>query len=265
MSIPPVEKIAEALRASLLENERLRQENERITAAATEPIAIVGMSCRFPGSVASPEDLWNLVSQEQDAITTPPTDRGWDTAEASGDGPRGGFLDAATGFDAKFFGMSRHEALAADPQQRLLLEACWEALERAGVDPLSLRASRTAVFTGVMAGGYPAGPGSVPEAAEGFLMTGTDNSVVSGRVSYVLGLEGPSLTVDTACSSSLVALHLAVQSLRRGECSLALAGGVTVMSTPEVFTSFARQRGLSVDGRCRSFAAGADGTGFAEG
>ncbi|MFJ6053812.1 type I polyketide synthase [Streptomyces sp. NPDC092307] len=268
---PTPQRIANHLHEQLFDGSTAAAALPVLRTTDDDPIVIVGMACRFPGGVRGPEDLWQLLVENRDEMTDFPADRGWqglamnDFIAESGSARQGAFLAEAADFDAAFFDISPREALSMDPQQRLLLEISWETLERAGYDPSALRGSRTGVFVGGTPQEYTTVLMSSTEAAGGYALTGASGSVMSGRVAYALGLEGPAVTVDTACSSSLVTLHLAAQALRNGECDLALAGGVTVMATPGAFVEFSRQGGLAGDGRAKAFAAAADGTGWGEG
>ncbi len=269
----PDSRVVEALRASVKDNERLREQNRRLVEAAAEPIAVTAMSCRFPGGIHTPEQLWDLLVDERETVSGFPEDRDWDLRDLFDDDPdqpgrsyvrRASFLEGVADFDAAFFGISPKEATAMDPQQRLLLECAWEAVERSGTDPTTLRGTRTGVFGGVITTEY--GPRAVDttDGSEGHLVTGTAASVAVGRIAYTLGLEGPAVSIDTACSSSLTALHTAVESLRRGECDRALVGGVSVVTDPSEFAGLSGQRALAPDGRSKAFDASADGTGWSE-
>ncbi|MFP3992475.1 beta-ketoacyl synthase N-terminal-like domain-containing protein, partial [Streptomyces sp. E11-3] len=272
------EKLLEYLKRVTADLAQTRRRLHEVETEDQEPIAIVAMSCRYPGGADTPEGLWRLVADGVDAVSEFPDDRGWDieglrgdsaSADQAGAGTsyvnEGGFVDGVAKFDPGFFGISPREAVAMDPQQRLTLEVAWEAIERAGINADTLKDEPVGVFVGSGMQDYEQVLTAAPEAVEAYMTTASVASVISGRVSFALGLQGPAVTIDTACSSSLVALHLAAQALRRRECSLALAGGVMVMSTPVPFVAFSKQKGLAPDGRCKAFSESADGTGWAEG
>jgi acyl transferase domain-containing protein len=266
------EKLFDYLKKASAELLETRKRLHRMEAAEQEPIAIVSLGCRYPGGIRDPQSFWDLVASGTDAVGGFPDDRGWEALRRSSPDSvstsfahQGGFVHDAAEFDAGFFGISPREALAMDPQQRMLLEVAWESLERARIEPRSLRGSSTGVFVGAGFAGYGEGLVEADTGSEGYLLTGSQTAMISGRVSYTLGLEGPAVTVDTACSSSLVALHLAAQALRSGDCTLALAGGVVVMVTPGAFAEFSRQQGMAADGRSKPFAGAADGMGWGEG